>query len=216
MSREWVTAVVEQEVELTPGVRSDEALLAAYQVAGDRRAFDELVHRYEHELFNYLCRYLGDTTAAEDAFQATFLQVHLKCQQFESGRKVRPWLYTIATNQAIDSQRRNKRHKMASLDRPSGKESDDLHSLLALLASRDSSPMAQMEDEERHRWVRQAVADLPEPLRIALTLIYYQGLKYREAAEALGVPVGTVKSRVHAALLSLNHQYNALTMSSAS
>jgi len=216
MSREWVTAVVEQEVELTKGERSDEVLLAAYQAEGDRRAFDELVHRYEHELFNYLCRYLGDPSAAEDAFQATFLQVHLKCQQFEPGRKVRPWLYTIATNQAIDSQRRNKRHKMASLDRPSGKESEDLQSLLALLASRDSGPMAQMEDEERRRWVRQAVADLAEPLRIALTLIYYQGLKYREAAEALGVPVGTVKSRVHAALLSLNQQYHALPMMSAS
>jgi len=216
MNRNSVTTVVDDEVSLGSVERSDETLLMAYQALGDRRAFDELVHRYEHELFNYLCRYLGDTTAAEDAFQATFLQVHLKCRQFESGRKVRPWLYTIATNQAIDSQRRNKRHKMASLDRPSGKESEDLNSLLALLASRESSPMAQMEDDERQRWVRQAVAALPEVLRIALTLIYYQGLKYREAAEALDVPVGTVKSRVHAALLSLNQQWNALTMLSAS
>jgi len=98
MNRHSVTAVVDQEVSLTPVERSDEELLTAYQVAGERRAFDELVHRYERELYNYLCRYLGDATAAEDAFQATFLQVHLKCQQFEPGRKVRPWLYTIATN----------------------------------------------------------------------------------------------------------------------
>jgi len=54
---------------------------------------------------------------AEDVFQQTFLQIHLKCDQFEEGRKVRPWLYTVATNQAIDYQRRNHRHNIISLDR---------------------------------------------------------------------------------------------------
>ena len=79
--------------------------------------FAELVRRYERELYSYLRRYLGDAEMAEDAFQAAFLQVHLKCQQFEAGRSVRPWLYTIATNQAIDAQRRSRRHRMVSLDR---------------------------------------------------------------------------------------------------
>src|SRR6187397_2007196 len=96
---------------------TDEELMLAYRDRGDRDAFDQLVHRYERELYSYLRRFLGDAAAAEDAFQATFLQVHLKCDQFESDRKVRPWLYTIATNQAIDLQRRIKRHKMVSLDR---------------------------------------------------------------------------------------------------
>src|SRR5262245_27931196 len=91
---------------------TDEQLVSAYRDRGDRAAFDLLVHRYERELYSYLRRFLGDAAAAEDAFQATFLQVHLKCDQFESDRKVRPWLYTIATNQAIDLQRRGKRHKM--------------------------------------------------------------------------------------------------------
>src|SRR5258708_1192776 len=81
---------------------SDELLLAHYRETGDRNAFNELVHRYEHELFSYLRRYLGQAEMAEDAFQQTFLQVHLKCEAFEQGRKFRPWLYTIATNQAID------------------------------------------------------------------------------------------------------------------
>jgi RNA polymerase sigma-70 factor, ECF subfamily len=93
---------------------SDEELLNQYRKTGVRHAFDELVHRYERELFSYLRRYLGDATLAEDAFQAAFFQVHLKCEQFEEGRKVRPWLYTIATNQAIDAQRRNKRHRLVS------------------------------------------------------------------------------------------------------
>ena len=83
-----------------------------------------LVHRYERELYSYLRRYLGDAAMAEDAFQGTFLQIHLKCGQFEPGRKFRPWLYTIATNQAIDAQRRNKRHRMVSLDRRQKGESE--------------------------------------------------------------------------------------------
>ena len=90
--------------------RSDEELLLAYRDQGERRAFEELVHRYESELYSYLRSYLGDAQMAEDAFQTTFLQVHLKCSQFDPDRKVRPWLYTVATNQAIDAQRRNRRH----------------------------------------------------------------------------------------------------------
>jgi RNA polymerase sigma-70 factor (ECF subfamily) len=189
--------------------RSDEALLLAYRDNGNRQAFTELVHRYERELYSYLRRYLGNAALAEDAFQACFLQVHLKCHQFEADRKVRPWLYTIATHQAIDSQRRNKRHRMVSLDRKTATDTDDLGSLLELLTSREAGPVARMETDERRKWVQQAVTELPEALRSAVTLIYYQGLKYREAAETLNVPVGTVKSRLHTAILKLNESWNA-------
>src|ERR1700682_3706408 len=104
---------------------SDAELLSVYRRTGNRQAFAELVHRYERELYSYLRRFLSDAVLAEDAFQGTFLQVHLKCDQFEEGRKVRPWLYTVATNQAIDAQRRNKRHRMISLDRRNNSDSED-------------------------------------------------------------------------------------------
>lgn len=188
---------------------TDEQLLVRYRDLGDRDAFDELVHRYERELYSYLRRYLGETTQAEDAFQATFLQVHLKCDQFESDRKFRPWLYTIATHQAIDSQRRNKRHRMVSLDqRSQHKDQDDVGALVELLAGNGDSPDRELEAGERRLWVQAAVAALPEPLRAAVQLIYYQGLKYREAAEVLAIPVGTVKSRLHAAVLKLNEAWH--------
>lgn len=184
---------------------SDEQLLLAYRDRADREAFVELVHRYERELFNYLRRYLGDATVAEDAFQLTFLQVHLKCDQFEPGRKVRPWLYTVATNQAIDAHRRLKRHRMISLDGPgSSSEAVQTGRLGDVLESLEDDPTMQLESSERRSQVRQAVADLPESLRSVVILIYYQGLKYREAAEVLGIPVGTVKSRLHSAIGKLN------------
>src|SRR5262245_14465752 len=105
-----------REEPAAPSSATDEELLRGYRRRGDRAAFAELVRRYETELYTYLQRYLGDGTLAEDAFQATFLQVHLKCQQYDESRKVRPWLFAIATNQAIDAQRRNKRHRLVSLD----------------------------------------------------------------------------------------------------
>jgi RNA polymerase sigma-70 factor (ECF subfamily) len=185
---------------------SDEDLMLEYRSVGDRRAFDELVHRYERELYNYLRRYLGDAEMAEDAFQGTFLQVHLKCDRFEPGRRVRPWLYTVATNQAIDAQRRDRRHRMVSLDRPCvGKGEDDgAGSLVDLLDGEHPSPADLLESAEQAREVRRAVDQLPESLREVLLLVYYQGLKYREAADVLSIPVGTVKSRLHAAIRRLN------------
>ena len=189
--------------------QTDEQLLLEHRLHRDRRAFEELVHRYERELYSYLRRYLSDATLAEDVFQATFLQLYLKADQFEEGRKVRPWLYTIATNQAIDAQRRNRRHKMVSLDRRGHHHEtrDDVGSLLDLLTTKEPGASDNLEGEERRDWIRQAVGQLPDALREAVLLVYYQGLKYREAAEVLEIPVGTVKSRMHAAILKLNEAW---------
>lgn len=195
---------------------TDEELLVHYRQTEERRAFEELVQRYERELYSYLRRYLGDEGMAEDAFQATFLQVHLKSDHFEPDRKFRPWLYTIATHQAIDAQRRTRRHKLVSLDRRGANDNEQNAGALAdLLQSREDGPQAELESNERGRWVRKAVEGLPEQLRSAVNLIYYQGLKYREAAEILNVPVGTVKSRLHTAVMKLNEAWNRANLSGA-
>lgn len=187
------------------GRKTDEQLLLSYREEGDGAVFEQLVQRYEYELYNYLRHYLGDAQMAEDVFQTTFLQVHLKCGQFDSDRKVRPWLYTVATHQAIDAQRRNKRHQMVSLDRRfGGNGQDDVAALVELLDSGEASPTEQFESAQRREEVHAVVDRLPEPLRQIVVLVYYQGLKYREAAEALEIPVGTVKSRLHSAIFKLN------------
>lgn len=184
-------------------VESDEQLLLAYRTTGRRELFAELVRRYERELFNYLKRYLGDPGMAEDAFQASFLQVHLKADQFEEGRRFRPWLYTIATNQAIDAQRRNRRHRMVSLDRV-GMEGEEVGKLVDLLVSSDEDPADHAVHFERGDWVREALNELSDQMRSVVQLVYYEGMKYREAAEVLSIPVGTVKSRLHSAIARLN------------
>ena len=184
---------------------TDEDLLLGYRSEGNRESFDELVHRYERELFGYLRHYLGDAEMAEDVFQQTFLQVHLKCEKFEPGRKVRPWLYAVATNQAIDMQRRNRRHRMVSLDRrATGNSDDNQGALIELLDAPDPGPDSKAESAEQRDQVRLAIENLPEQAKQVVVLVYFQGLKYREAAEVLSVPVGTVKSRLHAAIHKLS------------
>lgn len=189
---------------------TDEQLLLRYRETGDRSLFARLVRRYERELYSYLRRFLGNAESAEDVFQQTFLRVHLKCNQFQSGRKFRPWLYSIATNQAIDSQRRNKRHRLASLNRRSSSvDQADAGELGDLLESQEPNPFAEAAAFEDREWVRDAVADLPEHLRVVVQLVYYQGMKYRDAAEVLGIPVGTVKSRLHSVIVKLNEAWNS-------
>jgi RNA polymerase sigma-70 factor, ECF subfamily len=183
---------------------SDEELLSRYRNEGRAEDFNELVHRYERELFRYLARYLGDPALADDVFQNTFLQVHLKRGLYEDGRPVRPWLYSIATHQAIDALRKAGRHATVSLDQrgPASGDSDPA-ALVDLLVSETPGPLAELQGEERKEWVREAVAKLPETLRRTLILAYFQDLKYREIADILKIPVGTVKSRLHAALAKL-------------
>jgi RNA polymerase sigma-70 factor (ECF subfamily) len=187
---------------------SDEELLTRF-CQGKTEAFGLLVRRYERELYGYLRRYLGDPTLADDVFQNTFLQLYTKSSQYEAGRPVRPWLYTIATHQAIDALRRNGRHQAVSLDQQREELPDgEVHSLLELLETRGPGPMEVLEANERRERVRAGVEQLPEFLRQVVLLAYYQGLKYREIADILEIPVGTVKSRLHAALVKLHELWS--------
>jgi RNA polymerase sigma-70 factor, ECF subfamily len=183
---------------------SDEDLLSRYRDSAVPDDFNELVRRYERELYRYLARYLGNPSMAEDVFQNTFLQVHLKRALYEDGRPVRPWLYAIATHQAVDALRKAGRHPTVSLDRRvTNSGESDPGSLVDLLVGDGTGPLDEMQEQERREWVTRSVEKLPDVLRQTLILAYHQDLKYREIAEILKIPVGTVKSRLHAALAKL-------------
>ena len=193
---------------------SDEGLLGTYRAKGDSGAFAELVRRYERELFGYLRHYLGNAEMAEDVFQQTFLQVHLKCDQFEVGRKVRPWLYTVATNQAIDYRRRNRRHRLGSLNRAVDHNAaeDEAGALAELLGGAEKGPADNAESAEQNDALHRAIDALGEPSKQVVMLVYFQGMKYREAAQILSIPVGTVKSRLHAAMLKLTESLSHVNL----
>jgi RNA polymerase sigma-70 factor, ECF subfamily len=189
---------------------SDEELLARFR-KGQRDAFAVLMRRYERELYGYLCRYLGDSSLAEDVFQTAFLQVYVKVGSYEQGRAVRPWLYTIAINQAIDAMRRKGRTQTVSLEQlQDDSQTPTASDRIKQLEAKDPGPSEVAQTEERRLAVRNAVNGLPEYLRQVVILGYYQGLKYQEIADILAIPLGTVKSRLNAALHKLHDACNAL------
>lgn len=195
-----------------PARLSDEALLARYR--DDRRPedFAELHRRYSRELSNYLARYLGNATLAEDVLQEVFLCVHAKCGLYQDGWPARPWLYAIAIHKAVDTLRRARRHAALRLD-SMGEAGDggDAGALVEWLTGPESEPYEKLQDEERRLWVRENVSRLPEPHRQTLVLSYYQGLPYAEIAALLDIPIGTVKSRLHGALARLRASADRLT-----
>jgi len=182
---------------------TDEELVARYQAQRDASDFEKLVRRYERELYTFLRRFLGNPQHAEDVFQGTFLSVHLRIEQFEQGKRFRPWLYAIASNKAIDFMRRNKRHQLASLDQGS-KPGESDESMVQRLSSTEVGPEQRAIVNETASRMRAAVQQLSEPTQQLIQLAFYQGLKYADIAEILEIPIGTVKSRVFTAMRKLN------------
>ena len=191
-------------IEIPRAIVSDEELFLRYREQGDRTAFEDLVHRYERELFNYLYRYLHNREMAEDVFQASFLRLHRKGHLFKKGRRLRPWLYRVATNLAIDAQRKAGRRPAISLDTTRTGAGSREQTLLDVVESATPGPLARVEERERQVELHRAVANLPDNLRLPLILAFFQGLKYREIAEILDLPEGTVKWQVHAAVKRLH------------
>ncbi len=171
----------------------DPAIIQA-AAGGDSRAFEELVRAYQEPIWRYLCRYLGDPQLAEDVAQETFLRLHRKLRTYSYRSKFSTWLFTIARNAAVDSHRKAmRRERLLEVVPP---------------APPIGAPGASLE-------VEQALESLSDKLRESVLLVEVLGLTYREAAEVLGIPEGTAKSRVFAAREQLIAWMNADTSSVA-
>jgi RNA polymerase sigma-70 factor, ECF subfamily len=184
---------------------SDEALLRRY-VEGDTSAFQMLVTRYQRELFHFLARFLGDRAAADDMFQEAFLQVHESARTFDTTRRFRPWLFTIAANKARDYLRSKMRHPTAPLDAPIAGDSDQ-NSYIDLIESGVEVPEEPLAREELRQLVKRVVDDMPPHLREVLLLGHFHEFSYKHISEMLSIPLGTVKSRLHAAVAHFAKQW---------
>jgi RNA polymerase sigma-70 factor (ECF subfamily) len=179
--------------------RTDEQLLEAYR-QGDRASFAALVARYQRELFHFLVRFLGDRAAAEDVFQESFLQVHQSADQFDPSRRFRPWLFTIAANKARDLIRSQARRPTNPLQASINPGDDESGEFLDLMSSVENTPDEPMQREELQRLVQKTVMGMPEHLREILLLSYFHQFPYKQISDILDIPLGTVKSRLHAAV----------------
>jgi RNA polymerase sigma-70 factor (ECF subfamily) len=185
---------------------SDERLLANF-IAGDQDAFAKIVARYERELYTFILRYVGERSTAEDLFQETFVQLHRSAKMFDPDRRLKPWLYTIAANKARDFLRASSRRATQRLDAsPNGEDSGSLIDLVA--TATPDAPAAAILSEDAMR-VRDILSGMAPIHREAIIMSFYQRLSYKEIAEVLGVPLGTVKSRLHIALQNFARLYEA-------
>ena len=151
-------------------------------------AFNQIVRRYQLRVYNLAARILGDRTAAEDVAQDTFVSAYKALARFRGG-SLRAWLLRIASNLCYDRLRSAKRRPEQSLDE--AMESPGFH-----VPSRDPSPEQQAISRELHDHVQRAILGLPFDQRNTIMLVDVQGLSYQEAAEAMDVSMGTVKSRL--------------------
>jgi RNA polymerase sigma-70 factor (ECF subfamily) len=156
--------------------------LIAKAQQGDRQAFGELVRRHREGVINVVYRMYGDVNLAEDAAQEAFIRAWQHLLDYRPRSPFRNWVYRIATNVALDMLRRER-------------ETVDVDTLS--LASSEEGPEATVEGEERGERVRQAVLALPPASRVVLVLREYEGLSYREIADTLDIPIGTVMSRLN-------------------
>ena len=179
--------------------RSDEALLEAY-LNGELAAFQNLVERYQRELYHFLVRFLGDRAAAEDVFQETFLQVHQSGSQFDLSRRFRPWLFTIAANKARDLMRAQARRPTNPLQAEINAAEGEGGQFIDLMSADIAPPDEPLSREELQQAVQQTVNALPDHLREILLLSYFHQFPYKQIADILDIPLGRVKSRLHAAV----------------
>lgn len=187
---------------------SDESLLTRHR-DGDPHAFRTLVERYRSDLHGFLARFLGSSAAADDVFQDTMLQVHLAADSFDAERRFKPWLFTIASNKARDFHRREKRRRAVSLDKPFG--NDDASTMGELVEAQEEAPEARATASDESALVKEVLDGMPAHHREVILTGYFQRLSYQQVADALGVPLGTIKSRMHAAVALFSAQWRRRT-----
>lgn len=207
MAQTGERAHVFDEPEISVQQPSDESLLQAY-IDGDRAAFQQLMSRYSNELLHFLTRFLGSRTAAEDVFQETFLQVHTSAETFDPTRRFKPWLFTIAANKGRDHHRKQNRRQEMSLSASIGPDGEGQR-FVDLMEAELPTPDGPILDAERSRLVKEVLDSMPSHLREIVLLSYFQRLSYNQIAETLEIPLGTVKSRLHAAVASFASAWKA-------
>ena len=171
----------------------EKALIAAAQ-RGETAAFNRLVLQYQDMVYSVAYRIMGGPHAASDATQEAFISAYRGLGRFRGG-SFKAWLMRIVSNACYDELRRQKRHPQSSLDALYVEDPPSA----SLPRSPAESPEEHVERQEVNRLLQSGIAQLPHDQRMVLVLSDVEGLSYEEVSQAMGVPRGTVKSRLHRA-----------------
>jgi RNA polymerase sigma-70 factor (ECF subfamily) len=174
---------------------------------GDLDAFNELIKMYEKRVFNFAYRMCGNPDDAFDIAQEAFIRVYNSIGTFRGDSNFTTWLYRIITNVYLDERKRQKSHQHTSLEDYIELESDSVERQIE-----DTGPTPDIvaEEEERDILLHKAIQELPDYQRIMVILYHTQNKSYEEIAEIVGLPIGTVKSRLNRARLALKEKLEPL------
>ena len=159
---------------------------------GDRQAFNEIVNRYRDRMVSYACRMVGNAELAQDVAQETFVRVYKSASTFRDDGRFSPWLYKIASNVCL-SERSRRAKEALNVDYDT---LEDMHDSGVLV---EDQVMATLTAQRLSR----GIGKLTSSHKTVLVMHVYQGLTYVEIGEALGIPTGTVKSRLFYAIRKL-------------
>ncbi len=182
--------------------RLDENQIAASLVrgclAGDGAAWENLVRRYNRKIYNICYRFTGSADEAEDLTQEVFIKVYRNLDNFDASRgSFMTWMATMTRNLLVDHFRKTRQERATdSLDAATGEEEDAL-TLASQLQATGPSPDSLVQSRQTQQMVQQALQKLSPELREAVILRDLQDMDYREIAQTLRVPEGTVKSRIN-------------------
>ncbi|HJP95058.1 MAG TPA: sigma-70 family RNA polymerase sigma factor [Pyrinomonadaceae bacterium] len=176
---------------------SSDEIIVERALTGDAEAFGEIVRRWERRIFALTYGILGREEDARDATQETFLAAFRNLRGFRGEAKVSSWLHRIAVNQCISRQRRARVRSESALDEEQEKDASNFATPL------DYSPARSAEGRQETLAVRRAINSLPIELRQVVVMKEFEELTFREIAEALDLPLSTVKSRLYTALKQL-------------
>ena len=196
-----------RQVRGRTAVSAEEKALIERCKRGDLAAFNDLVRKYEKQVYNFAYRLTGNYDDANDVAQDAFLRVFNAIGSFRGDASFSTWLFRITTNVFLDERKRAKAHPQASLD-----EYLELgeSSVTRQIEDPSPTPEAVLEESERAQILSNAVSDLPEYQRAMITLYHGQQKSYEEIAEIMDLPIGTVKSRLNRARLALKEKLSGL------
>ena len=178
---------------------TDAELLARYG-KGNEDAFRELISRYKNGLYAFLKRFLTRQDLIDDVFQETFLQLFNSRDSFDMTRPLRPWLFTIAANKAKDALRKRQRKSAMSIGSIADSQEMSFDDVLNAITADETRPYEELQRDEMAVRVRSVIAGMPQNLREILILSYFNKFSYKQMSQILSIPIGTVKSRLHAAV----------------
>jgi RNA polymerase sigma-70 factor (ECF subfamily) len=187
---------------------SDAELLARYG-RGDEAAFREIVSRYKNGLYAFLRQFLNRQDLVEDVFQETFLQLFTSRESFDDTRPLHPWLFTIAANKAKDALRKWQRTAAIPIGTIAEPEDLSFDDMLNSISADTTMPYEELERSETASQVGRIIANMPDNLREILILAYFNKFSYKQMAQILSIPIGTVKSRLHTAVAHFAKDWKA-------